>query len=210
MPQDIRELLRNHHKYVHKGAISPGHEARFMEMLDEALPQSADNKKNTLFTNKFKSIAAVSLAVLGMVSFLTFQTIYNNVNTKVLVSNNKNVSEGETVTLPKQTSTLAKISPEYQKVENYFLTSIKLQMDSIQVNDNNRDLVQSFIQRLSKLDDEYQILNQELSEVGINAQIIEAMTQNLQMRVTLLTNLKQRIKELDRSNEHDNFKEIHT
>jgi len=111
------------------------------------------------------------------------------------------------IKINKQTSTLAEISPEYEEVENTILTSIKFQLSNITIDDTNRELVESFKMRLANLDKEYQRLNRELIEVGPNVQSVEAMMENLKIRLSLLSRLKDKLKELERI-EKENYNEI--
>jgi len=120
------------------------------------------------------------------------------------------VSDGvknASIKINKQTSTLAEISPEYEEVENTILTSIKFQLSNITIDDTNRELVESFKMRLANLDKEYQRLNRELIEVGPNVQSVEAMMENLKIRLSLLSRLKDKLKELERI-EKENYNEI--
>lgn len=201
MPQDIRELLRQDNK-VPTGQIRAGHQKRFMEMLDRELPQKP--KSNNLGWLKI----AASIVVIFSISVLTYNQLgRQDPITDAVVNVDDANTKNSTVVLNKETSPLAEISPEYEKIENYFLTSIKFELSKIEVDDTNRELVESFMRRLEKLDREYQQLNKELVEVGLNSQIVEAMTENLQLRLTLLNRLKQKLKELERI-ENENYTEI--
>ncbi|MGI9552700.1 MAG: hypothetical protein ACR2MT_15965, partial [Aurantibacter sp.] len=70
----------------------------------------------------------------------------------------------------------------------------------------NKGLVDSYLEQLSELDEEYRRLNVELNEIGPNDQTINALIQNLQLRLELLYKLKNKLNELKSSeNEQDNI-----
>ncbi|MBQ0735670.1 hypothetical protein [Aquimarina celericrescens] len=199
MAQDIRELLKQD-KQIPAERIRSGHEQRFMSKLEKELP-----KKTNSFDYNWLKIAA-SVVVVFSISMFTYNKLEsNNSNTDQIVDNTK--VKNSTVLMNKQSSTLAEISPEYEEVENNILTSIKFQLSSIKVDDSNRELVESFKARLNNLDKEYQRLNKELIEVGPNVQSVEAMMENLTIRLSLLSRLKDKLKELERI-ENDNYNEV--
>ncbi|WP_025742557.1 hypothetical protein [Aquimarina pacifica] len=202
MAQDIRELLRRD-KQIPIESISDGHRDRFMDRLEKELPEV--NNKN--FNFKWVKIAA-SVVVIFSISLLTFTQFSEGTGEGVEVVNVANSTvKNATMVLPKQSSTLAEISPEYGEVENNILTSIKFQLSKITIDDSNRELVESFKKRLNNLDNEYQNLNRELIEVGPNVQSIEAMMENLTIRLSLLSRLKDKLEELERI-ENENYNEI--
>ena len=52
------------------------------------------------------------------------------------------------------------------------------------------------MEELGGLDEEYKKLNIELNEIGPNDQTIEALIQNLQLRLELLKKLKEKLNQL--------------
>ncbi|MEX0275549.1 MAG: hypothetical protein AB3N16_14340, partial [Flavobacteriaceae bacterium] len=82
------------------------------------------------------------------------------------------------------------------KVETYYLTNINLELTQLQVNAENTELVNGYLQRLSELNDEYLILNGELNQMGPNDQTISAQIKNLQLRLQLLYKLKEKLNEI--------------
>ncbi len=199
MAQDIRELLKQD-KRMPLEEIADGHLDRFMERLEKELP-----KQKRSFNYNWLRIAA-SVLVIFSVSFMTINHFKSSEpNNEVVEFDNSGVKNA-TVVLNK-TSSLAEISPDYEKAENYFLTSIKFGLSKITVTDKNRDLVDSFKLRLANLDKEYQSLNKELITVGPNIQSVEAMMENLRLRLNLLNKLKDKLKELE-SIDNEGYKEI--
>jgi len=55
------------------------------------------------------------------------------------------------------------------------------------------------MKQLSELDEEYQRLNKEISESGISEEMVNAMIDNLKLRVELLSKLKRKLAELKAS-----------
>jgi len=194
MAQDIRELLR-------QDKAIDGHHARFMARLEKELPE----RKTKSFNYGWLKIAA-SVAIIFSISITAFNQFGGKDNTGTEVVDTEN-TKNATVVLNKQSSGLADMHPEYEKVENYLLTSIKFQLSEITVNDKNRELVESFKMRLSNLDKEYQNLNKELMEVGPNLESIEAMKENLTLRLSLLERLKEKLEELEKI-ENEGYDEI--
>ncbi|GAA4270978.1 hypothetical protein U6A24_03680 [Aquimarina gracilis] len=201
MAQDIRELLKQD-KQIPTEKMREGHQQRFMLRLEKELP-----KETRSFNYKWLKIAA-SVVVILSVSMFTFNRLGNDGSGQNgIVDVDDTTSKNATVVINKQTSTLAEAFPEYQEVENSILTSIKFQLSNITVDDTNRELVESFKVRLDNLDKEYQRLNKELIEVGPNVQSVEAMMENLKIRLSLLSRLKDKLKELERI-ENEDYNEI--
>ncbi|SEL81164.1 hypothetical protein SAMN04487910_3328 [Aquimarina amphilecti] len=201
MGQDIRELLKKDNR-IPSELLSEGHQNRFMARLEEELP-----KKARKFNYGWLRIAA-SVVVILSVSMFAFNEFGNNggSNTQIVDANTPDVKNA-TVVLSKQTSSLAEMFPEYEKTENYLLTGIKFQLSQINVDDSNRELVESFMKRLENLNREYQDLNKELIEIGPNEQSAEAMIENLTLRLSLLKRLKDKLKELEKI-ENENYIDI--
>ncbi len=200
MGQDIRELLKQDNK-LPSSYIRKGHESRFMERLEKELPK----KKKKVAIN-WLHIAA-SIVVVLSVSVLTFnQFDKEGAYGKELVDGTVLNSKNATVVLPKQKSPLAAMHPDYGEAETYYLTTLKVNLSQITVDDTNRELVESFMKRLQNLDKEYQDLNQELIEVP-NMQSVEAMIENLQFRLQLMKRLKSKLKELE-TIQNENYTDI--
>ncbi len=191
MAQDIRDLLKQD-KQLPSERIREGHQQRFMDRLEIELPE----KRKSIINNSWLKIAASVIVILS-VSFMTFNQFNENNPDDTRVVDNTEV-KNSTVLLNKQLSPLAEVSPEYEEVENSILTSIKFQLSQITIDDTNRELVESFKVRLQNLDNEYQRLNKELMEVGPNQQSVEAMIENLKLRLSLLNRLNDKLKELEK------------
>lgn len=201
MAQDIRELLKQDNK-IPTGRITAGHEDRFLTRLDEELPVQ---KKASSFN--WLKIAA-SIIVIFSISVLTFNQLGNDIKGNDSVVNTEEIdSKNATVIIPKQNSALAKVNPDFEKIENTFLTAMKVQMTKVTITDDNKEMVDSYMKRMKNLDEEYQRLSKELIQVGPNTQNVDAMIENLTMRLNLLKRLNEQLKELEKI-EKDNYYEI--
>lgn len=187
MGQDIRKLMRDYKPKTPK--LSQGHEARFEARLNAANTQS---ERNLYF---WLRIAAVVLVLVAVGSFAYFSiTGDGNLDSITKVDNT------QTEIAPENVITLGDLSPDLKKIESYYTTGIDVQLASLQVNDDNKELVDGYMQRLSELGAEYQILNRELNEVGPSEATITALVDNLQLRLELLFKLKNKLQELKNQN----------
>jgi len=201
MGQDIRDLLKQDNRIPSEN-LREGHQNRFMDRLEEELP-----KKARTFNYSWLRIAA-SVVVILSVSMFAFNEFGNDgIQGEEIVDVDGSGVKNATVVLTKQTSPLAEMFPEYEEAENYLLTGIKFQLSQITVDDTNRELVEGLMKRLGALNKEYLDLNKELIEVGPNPQSAEAMIENLKLRLSLLTRLKDKLKELEKI-ENENYIDI--
>ena len=185
MQQDLRDLFkkdRERQKYQPK----QGHEARFLELLEEKLPKA---KKRPFYLLKI----AAAILILATLGYLGFKQL----NTKA-IPETKIVEKADPIENSKGIS-LGDLSPDLKKVENYYVANINLELSKLKVSDENRGLVDSYMQQLADLNIEYKKLNTELNEMGPNDQTISALIQNLQLRLQLLQKLKKKLNELNTS-----------
>lgn len=91
---------------------------------------------------------------------------------------------------------LGSLSPELEKVENFYTQAVQLQWATLKANSSNKELVSSTEERMNHLDENYQVLTQELNQSGPSEELINAMIQNLEMRMRILIQLKGRLNEL--------------
>ncbi len=204
MARDIKKMFEN---YTPEPLTPPtGHEARFEAKLEKAFSESISEEKSTSF--QWLKIAAVAV-VLITVSFFGYQqlsktggNITNDPKNSVVDTNTENNNQSDTPKL-----TLADISPDLKKVQDYYMTGINVQLASLKITDENKELVDGYMQRLSELDKEYTALNAELSKVGPTEATVTALIDNLKIRLDLLFKLKNKLKELKNQN-NDEFKTI--
>ncbi|EMY82263.1 hypothetical protein pgond44_03463 [Psychroflexus gondwanensis ACAM 44] len=96
---------------------------------------------------------------------------------------------------------LGDFSPEFQKIESFYQASINYELATLETGDYD-DLVNSYVLEVEKIDGEYKRLQNELAQQGFDETLIEAMIENLQLRLELLQNLKLKLTELKTLN-HD-------
>jgi hypothetical protein len=204
MAQDIREMFKND-KDSRENKLANGHQNRFEDRLEKEFPEK--RKANSFL---FLKIAAILVVALGLgFFFLKPDKPFNNEPTvadaptdTVKEERNKNVSSEE------NNFQLSQISPEFKKIEDYYMASLNIELSKINITPKNKALIDSFMNQMSELDKEYQRLNIEVKETGINEQTLEAMVANLQLRLDLLKKLKNKLKELKQSkkNKYENHK----
>ncbi len=187
MAQDIRKLFKNEQK-IFKGEMPKGHEARFLEKLDKQLPEQP---ARSLFT--FLNIAASVVILIGL-SFGAYQFIGSEeeIPVKDVVS----------------TSSLGDISPQLKKVEDYYLANINLELSKMKVTPDSKELFDGYLVRLEELNKEYSVLADELTQSGPNEQTVNALIDNLKLRLNLLYRLKEKLSELNESN--NTYEEVQT
>lgn len=191
MGQDIRKMMRDYSPETPK--LSEGHELRFEERLKAV---DATPKQNVF---SWMRVAAVILAMVAVGSVAFYLTKDEGAGNEITV-----INENDTTEEVAQSFTLGDISPDLKKIESYYTTGINVQLASLKVNEENKELVDGYMQRLSELDAEYQLLNKELNEVGPNEATITALVENLQLRLELLFKLKNKLEELKKQN-NENF-----
>ncbi len=206
MARDIKKMFEN---YTPESSELPqGHEARFAAKLDKAFSENISEEKNT--STPWLKIAAVAI-VFFAVSFFGYQQLsktgpkITGDSTNAIVENNtKKLENNEATKL-----TLADLSPDLKKVEEYYMTSINVQLASLKITDENKELVDGYMKRLAELDKEYTSLNAEMTKVGPSEATVTALIDNLKMRLDLLFKLKNKLKELKNQN-NEEFKAIQT
>ncbi|MCB0468709.1 MAG: hypothetical protein KDC64_10950 [Aequorivita sp.] len=205
MAQDIKKMFENYDD-PKTPKLREGHQSRFEAKLDKAFSENISEEKNTSIP--WLKIAAMVVVLLA-ISFFGYQQLSKN--NAIIDSNNTvvdNTSEtGDNTDAPKLT--LADISPDLKKVEEYYMAGINVQLASLKITDENKDLVDGYMQRLAELDTEYNSLNAELSKVGPTEATVTALIDNLKLRLDLLFKLKSKLKEL-KNQKNEEFKAIQT
>lgn len=222
MGQDIRELLKNDQflDIPQIEGLSEDHDLRFLDRLNAVLPEEEETvevaqdfldrlnaalpeeeveekeEKALSFLNKktYYSIAASAAVLFALSSFFFTETETNLQQPPV--ENVYQLSDNNNEIIP----SLADVSPEFKKVEDYYLASINLELANLKVNNENKSVVDSFMKQLSKLDEEYKLLQRELHSQGTLTISLEALIDNLQMRLELLQQLKQNLKNINEPN----------
>lgn len=180
MTKDLRDLVKNFDETPIE--LSSDHAQKFEKKLEKMYATS----RNTNFF--FIKIAASLLFLVGI--------------GYMIVSTNHNKNEGF-VEQEAELISLSSISPEMQKIENYYQTAIHFELASLQPNKDNTALIDSYLDKIGKLDRDYQRLNKELISKGIDTTTISKLVTNLQLRLQLLLQLKDQIQELQTVNQKE-------
>ncbi|WP_298247563.1 hypothetical protein [uncultured Christiangramia sp.] len=197
MGQDIRRMFQEKPEQEHQ--LQSGHQQRFEDRLNRAMP--VEKKKNNFH---FLQIAAGLMIALAVGAFLYFS---NNeaetVNSPQIVETpSEEKAEKEEVTGTDYR--LSDVSPEFKKIEDYYMASLNIQLAKLDMTPGNKELIDAFMRKLETLNDEYIALNAEIQETGLNEETVEAMIANLQLRLDLLKKLKNKLDEIEQSKDLKN------
>ena len=185
MQKDIKDLLKDFKE--EKIELSANHSSKFEQLLKSEMHQEKPKKKNF----KWLSVAA-SLVLLISLAIKFYPT--------------KNIEDD-----PKTTTkeiTLGNISPEFQTIEKYYKNSINMEISQLEMTDENKDIVNGYLLKISELTKEYKSLTKELNTKGVNDSTIDALISNLQLRLQLLQRLKKQLKQLKNLNTKQNETQI--
>ncbi|MBO0329322.1 hypothetical protein [[Muricauda] lutisoli] len=190
MARDLRKLFEKEREQKSFN-MKEGHEDRFFAKLEEELPKDPPKRK---VISLWMQIAASVVVAVGL-SFYYFNSNGGTVDPeeKITVVDRDNPSKEA------QGISLGDLSPDLKKIETYYTTNINLQLSELADDPGNKELVDSYMDRLAELNKEYQRLNQELNELGPNDQTIGALINNLQLRLQLLQKLKSKLNQLKSS-----------
>jgi hypothetical protein len=184
MAQDIRELLKKDNVMHEK--MPENHQKRFLKKLEEALPEQKQPRFNRM------QIAASVVVLLGLTfgAFKYFKS--QDITDMPELANTKTVN----------TKTLGDISPGLKKVEDYYLASINLELSKMAYTPETKELFDGYLMQLNELDKEYQKLSLELTESGPSELTVNALIDNLKLRLNLLYRLRTQLQEFNTSNAH--------
>jgi hypothetical protein len=187
MAQDIRRLFKEEQQDSLL-KMSEGHEARFLEKLDNALPVETSIKKRLPVLQIAASI--VILISLGFGASNFFGT--SEITPTEIVETQNPSKDG-------QLKSLGDISPDFKKVEDYYLASINIELSKVKQTPENKELFDGYVVRLAELNQEYKRLSVELTEHGPNELTVSALIDNLKLRLHLLYRLKEQLNDLNTS-----------
>ncbi len=187
MGQDIKDLFEKERNIIPNEKMSTGHEDRFLNKLDTELPV----KKSKNFY--WLQIAASVVLVFGL-GYGTF-SYFNSPLDPVKVAETNTATETPT-------KTLGDISPDFKKVEDYYLANINLELSKVKLTSENKELIDGYISRLDELNKEYKRLSIELTESGPNELNVNALITNLKFRLNLMYRLKEQLQTLKETKEN--------
>ncbi|RMA57940.1 hypothetical protein [Ulvibacter antarcticus] len=183
MAQDIRKMMKERTEVGPK--LNTGHEARFEARLAESFPKK---QKNRSFV--WMKIAAVGIVLIGLAYFGYQQlAVKDRIDTQVV-----DVETPQKEAAPQ--FTLGDISPDLKKIEEFYETGINVQLASLKITDENKEVIDGYMLRIRTLDEEYIRLNSEMNEVGPTEETVTALIDNLKLRLEMLFKLKNKLKEL--------------
>lgn len=184
MERDLRTLYKKTRDQKQK--MPEGHLQEFEQLL--AANFSKKTKRNTFV---YWSVAA-SLIILVSLVFNPFE------------SKTDDTASG----IKEQYISLGSLSPELEKVESFYTKGVQLQWATIKANYSNSELLEVTESRMNQLDGNYQVLTEELNEQGPSEDLINAMIENLELRMRLLIQLKGRLNELNKTKDENKVKSL--
>ena len=116
MAQDLRSLFKKE-RATKKFPLKDGHEARFLQKLEEALP--AEKPSTSSFY--WLKIAASIVLVLGTAAFYFLTKDGGSAQVPSVVSTTQNASKETTISL-------GDLSPDLKKIENYYVANINYEL----------------------------------------------------------------------------------
>ncbi|RSK40536.1 hypothetical protein [Mangrovimonas spongiae] len=187
MAQDIKELLKNNQNNEQE-TMPKGHEKRFLTRLDNTFPEADAPISKRWY---WLSIAASIVVVLGIGYTMIFSSDKPIENTVAETTNKELQTE----------KTLGDVSPDLKKIEDYYLASINYELSKVKVTSENKALFDGYIVRLEALNQEYKKLSEELTKNGPNEFTVNALINNLKMRLNLLYRLKDQLETLSNNSQ---------
>lgn len=190
MAQNIKELFK--HEKITGERMPENHQDRFLDKLNLALPETLPKAKT--YTFSWMQIAACVVVLLGL-SFGVFKCFQpDGLNDMTEIVANKTID----------TKTLGDISPGLKKVEDYYLANINLELSKMAYTPETKELFDEYLIQLNALDKEYQKLSLELTDSGPSELTVNALIDNLKLRLNLLHRLRSQLKEFNPSDVHAN------
>ncbi len=191
MAQDLRELFEQERKRTGPDMLD-GHEDRFLEKLEKQLPQR--NKRSAMFVWLRASAAVFLLACVGWGGFYAWKNMaLGDSNSPELASVLAEENDEPKTNVNKPPLTLSDISPDLKKVETYFISSINVELASLEISEDEKEMVNAYLLKIQDLGKEYENLNKELNTIGVNDMTITALIENLKIRLQLLQRLKKNL-----------------
>jgi len=185
MKVDLRDKLK---KEEMMRELPNNHRVSFEQLLHKELHQKSKSKY------AFLKIAASVILLIGL-SFAGYQFFNTSVSNDGVLTTDKPANK---------INSMADISPDLKRVEDFYLTQINYQLAKITITDENRDLLEVYLSQLSDLQKEYNNLNSQLINNKVNEETIDALIENLQLRLQLLRQLKKKLQIIENFNIKEN------
>ncbi len=184
MKVDIRDIIK---KEKVMRDLPNNHRNNFEQLLQKELHQKTKNNYT------FLKIAASVLLLISL-SFTGYQLFNSDVSQDVVQT------KGEP---SNKINSLADISPDLKKIEDYYLTHINYQLSKIKITDENRIVLDTYLVQLGELQEEYNNSIAEIDSDEISEETINALIDNLQMRLKLMYQLKAQLKKIENLNKQE-------
>ncbi len=179
MGKDIREMFREEEKKVF---LPKDHRKEFKKKLMKELHQK--------HYNEFYAIKiAVAVLLIFSLGFWGFQYTSRGEKGQGMVQSQSKKDPN--------VSSIADISPDLKRVEDFYSVRINYQLSKIRITDENKELLKIYFSQISELQKEYDDLNKQLGNEEISEKVIDAIIENLQLRLELLLSLKKKLKILE-------------
>ena len=179
MSKDIREIMKNYKN--EDVSLSANHRSKFQDRLQNEVHHQS-KKRNFRWLQVAASVVIIVSLAIG----------YFGIETTP-----------EKTTLTKNIS-LGSLSPELKSIENYYENTINYEISNLSVNDSNKEILDGYLAKIGELTTEYKSLTTELNTKGVNDEIINALINNLQLRLQLLQRLKKQLNDLKNLNSKQN------
>ena len=184
MSKDIREIMKNYKN--EEASLSTNHRNKFQDRLMQEIHEQPKKRNFRWLQVAASVLIIVSLAIAYFTKDVTGG---NNIDDTPVI--NKDISLGS-------------LSPELKSIESYYTNSINYEISNLESNDENKEILDGYLAKISELTTEYKSLTQELNTKGVNDEIINALINNLQLRLQLLQRLKKQLNDLKKLNSKQN------
>lgn len=179
MSKDIREIIKNYKN--EDVSLSANHRNKFQARLQKEM-QHQPKKRNYKWLKFAASIVLIMSLALGYFGIKP---------TPEEIKPTKEISLGS-------------LSPELKSIENYYVSTINYEISNLSVNNSNKEILEGYLLKINELTSEYKSLTTELNTKGVNDEIINALINNLQLRLQLLQRLKKQLNDLKQLNSKQN------
>jgi len=179
MSKDIREIMKNYKS--EKASLSANHRNKFQDRLQKEVLKQPKRRNLRWLQIAASVVLIVSLAV----GYFGLESSPEEI-------------------LPRDTISLGNLSPEFKSIEDYYTNSINYEISNLDVNENNKEILDGYLAKIDELTTEYKSLTTELNTKGVNDEIINALINNLQLRLQLLQRLKKQLNDLKKLNSTQN------
>ncbi len=179
MSKDIREIMKNYKN--EDVSLSANHRNKFEDRLLKEVHHQPKKRNYRWLQIAASVVIIVSLAI----GYFGIETTSKD-------------------SKPTKEISLGSLSPELKSIENYYVSTINYEISNLSVNNSNKEILEGYLAKIGELTTEYKSLTTELNTKGVNDEIINALINNLQLRLQLLQRLKKQLNDLKKLNSTQN------